>query len=272
MSFSEHWLALRQHADSSARADGLAQAAADWLQRHGTPDRTLYMDLGSGSGANWLHLAPLLSAHRQWLLVDNDAALLANAQTRCAAGTSVRTQRSDLASQLSTLPWDQVALVSASALLDLVSQSWLEQLAALAAAANVPLLCALSYDGRLVLQKADIDDEWLRAAVNAHQQGNKGFGPALGPDATQVAAELLRDQHYWVGTHDSDWQLDAADARDAALLRPLIEGWAEAAAEQFPAEAQRASHWAARRLACVARGELQVTVGHKDLLALPAPR
>ena len=136
----------------------------------------------------------------------------------------------------------------------------------------LPLLCALSYDGRLVLQQSDVDDEWLRAAVNAHQRGNKGFGPALGPDATQVAAELLRDQHYWVGTHDSDWQLNAADARDAALLRPLIEGWAEAAAEQFPAEAQRASHWAARRLACVARGELQVTVGHKDLLALPAPR
>jgi hypothetical protein len=272
MSFSEHWLALRQHADTSARDAGLAQAVAHWLQRHGSTQRPLYVDLGCGSGANCLHLAPLLPPGNRWLLVDNDAALLSSAQLRCAHLTVTQTCQADLAHQLATLPWAQAALISASALLDLVSTQWVQALVDLAAAQHIPLLCALSYDGRLQWQPADADDAWLRDSVNAHQRSDKGFGPALGPAATTVTAELLRDRHYWVGTHDSDWLLDAGDARDAALLVPLIEGWAEAAAELHPAEAQRAQAWASRRLAAVHSGALHVTVGHQDLLALPPPR
>ena len=272
MSFSEHWLALRQHADSSARAASLAQAVAHWLQRHGAAQRSLSVDLGCGSGANCLHLAPVLPAGTHWLLVDHDAALLTAAQTRCAGLAVTQGHQADLATQLPTLPWSQIALVSASALLDLVSQAWVEQLVELVADQRIPLLCVLSYDGRLQLQPADADDPWLRDSVNAHQRGDKGFGAALGPAATAVTAELLRDRHYWVGTHDSDWQLDAGNARDAALMLPLIEGWATAAAEQQPAQAQRAQAWATRRVAALRSGTLHIRVGHQDLLALPPPR
>ena len=272
MSFSQHWLALRQHADSSARDASLAQAVAHWLARHCGSARSLLVDLGCGSGANCLHLAPVLPAAAQWLLVDHDAALLAAAQSRCAGLAVTQTCQADLATQLPTLPWSQIALVSASALLDLVSEAWVEQLVELVAGQHIPLLCVLSYDGRLQLQPADADDPWLRDAVNAHQRRDKGFGPALGPTASTVTAELLRDQQYWVGTHGSDWQLDASDARDAALMLPLIEGWASAAAEQQPAQAHRAQAWANRRTAAVLRGTLHILVGHQDLLALPPPR
>ena len=271
MSFSADWLALRQAADSRARADTLAQAVAQWLGHHDDPARVLYLDLGSGSGANVLHLSPQLDAQRTWLLIDQDAALLQQAQLRCRTLPAVRTLQCDLAQGLASLPWSQAALVTCSALLDLVSADWLTQLADLAAAQRLPLLLALSYDGRSALHPPVADDAWLCSTVNAHQRSDKGFGPALGPDAVQHCAQLLRDRGYWVQLQASDWLLNARHSADAALLRPLLTGWAEAAAEWNAGQQPRITAWLQQRLAEVDQGQLQVRVGHQDLLALPPP-
>lgn len=271
MSFSADWLALRRAADSRARADTLAQALAQWLRHHDDPTRTVYLDLGSGSGANCLHLCDQFDTQRDWLLIDHDATLLDQAQRQCSPRAAVRTLHCDLAGSLAALPWTQAALVTASALLDLVSAHWLTQLATLAAAQRLPLLLALSYDGRIALQPQSPDDTWLCRTVNAHQRGDKGFGPALGPDAVGHCAQLLRDRGYWVQLQDSDWMLDASHSADAALLRPLLTGWAEAAAETEPTQRARLTQWLQQRLAEVGQGNLRVRVGHQDLLALPPP-
>lgn len=271
MSFSADWLALRRAADSRARADTLAQAVGQWLRHHDDPARRLYLDLGSGSGANCLHLCDQFDTQRDWLLIDHDATLLDQAQRQCSTRAAVRTLHCDLAGSLAVLPWSQAAVVTASALLDLVSASWLTQLATLAAAQRLPVLLALSYDGRIALHPQAADDAWLCRTVNTHQRGNKGFGTALGPDAADHCAQLLRDHGYWVQLQDSDWLLDARHSADAALLRPLLNGWAEAAAETEPAQQACLTQWLQQRLAEVDQGNLQVRVGHQDLLALPPP-
>jgi hypothetical protein len=176
----------------------------------------------------------------------------------------------DLAHDLDSLDLSNVAGLSAAALLDLVSGQWLERLVVLCATARLPLLFALSYDGRITLTPSDAEDENIRQAVNEHQRGDKGFGPALGPTATTVAMTLLRAQGYHVAVAASDWRLDAGDSNDAALLAPLLRGWASAAGEQLPYAASRHSvaSWLRRRERAIAAGALQVQVGHQDLLAL----
>jgi hypothetical protein len=68
------------------------------------------------------------------------------------------------------------------------------------------------------------EDELVRTLVNRHQQTDKGFGRALGPDAAARATELLENLGYQVVRDRSDWVLD----RESALLqRQLIDGWAE---------------------------------------------
>ncbi|MBP7779691.1 MAG: class I SAM-dependent methyltransferase [Acidobacteria bacterium] len=264
-SFSADWLALREPADHAARADELtARIARRLLGSAGIRA----VDLAAGSGSNVRYLLPRLPEVGHWTLVDHDPALLAQAwrllaPVAHAAGCSFDVRQADLLA-LATLPLDGCALVTASALLDLVSEAWLRALAARCRAAGVDVLCALSYDGRIECKPRDGEDRLVRDLVNRHQRSDKGWGAALGPDAGRVAADCFRDEGFDVHTAKSDWVLEAGHAE---LQRELIAGWAAAAREISPGEADAVDLWLARRLAHVDAGLSTIRVGHVDLAA-----
>ena len=83
-------------------------------------------------------------------------------------------------------------LVTASALLDLVSRAWLTDAVRACAARGAAVLFALSYDGSVRWADEDPDDVLVREALNEHQRREKGLGHALGPDASEVAEALFR--------------------------------------------------------------------------------
>src|SRR5262249_52468138 len=121
-----------------------------------------------------------------------------------------------------------VDLITTSALLDLVSEAWLERLAVEAAARRLPLYAALSYDGRIEMTPSDPGDAAIIGAVNQHQRTDKGFGPALGPDAATVAPQRFTRVGYTVVQGLSDW-LFGPDDREIQL--ETLTGWATAARE-----------------------------------------
>ncbi len=262
--FSADWLALREGADASARAAALVARL-----RSARSGPFAILDLGSGTGANLRYLAPRLGAAQDWLLVDVDAALLERAGLATGAGPArasrVRSTRLDLARELAALEIPAHGLVTASALLDLVSRPWLEALAARCAAAEADVLFALTYDGRIELGPPDPEDAAVRALVNRHQRRDKGFGAALGPAAARAAADAFAAVGYAMATAPSDWRLGPADA---ALQRALLQGWTQAAAEVEPAWADRLAAWHARRAAPIEAGRATAVVGHVDLLGL----
>lgn len=268
-SFSADWLALREPADHAARSAALTTRIADRLRAR--PGRRA-VDLAAGSGSNVRYLLPRLPGVAHWTLVDYDAALLAQAWRLVApvardTGVDFDVRQGDLRA-LDALPLDGCGLVTASALLDLVSSDWLRAFAARCRAAGVDVLCTLSYDGRIVCEPPDEDDEHVRALVNRHQRTDKGFGPALGPDAAGAAVTAFEAAGFTVHTAESDWVLEGADAE---LQRQLLAGWAGAARELAPAEAARIDAWLSGRLAQV-DGAARIVVGHVDVLALaPAP-
>ncbi|MBN9371160.1 MULTISPECIES: class I SAM-dependent methyltransferase [unclassified Hydrogenophaga] len=276
--FSAGWLALREPFDAAARDTAAARLLPPLLACRPADGPWRVIDLGCGTGANLRWLAPRLGGAQQWLVLDHDAALLRRWASQPGfepiagdrlrwrdGGVEIVRRRLDLARDLPTLPWHAAHLVTASALLDLVGADWLRQLAALAAAARVPLLLSLSVDGRHHWGPADADDGAIQRLFAAHQQGDKGFGPALGARAVPRLAARLREQGYRVRLARSDWRIGGDGL---ALQRALIEGMARAAAEQDPSQAARVGAWRQRRLALAATG--RVRVGHLELLAVPA--
>jgi hypothetical protein len=153
--------------------------------------------------------------------------------------------------------------VTASALLDLTSASWLAQLAR--HCRQTALLFALSFDGRLAWDPVLSEDAMVRDRFVAHQRTEKGFGPALGPDAASHLAGLLEAQGHRVTTAASDWRLGPADRQ---MLAAMLEGVVAAAAaiEDDHALVQ----WAGLRRAQWTQRALGLVVGHVDLLALPS--
>jgi SAM-dependent methyltransferase len=263
--FSADWLSLREAADARARDPSLLRRAADLAAtRHGR-----LVDLGTGTGGLPRDLSTRLPRPRDWLLVDDTPALLAEAARQCAGRpgfADVRVRQADLARDVALLGEEPFALATASALLDLVSAQWIARLVAACAAARLPFYASLSYDGRIALAPEAEGDTALVAAMNRHQVGDKGFGPALGPAAAGAAAVAFREAGFDVDEAEADWQLDRADA---ALVLPLVDGWIGAAAELEPGDAPRLAAWRALRVAQLRAGTLRVRVGHRDLLAIP---
>lgn len=160
-------------------------------------------------------------------------------------------------------------LVTASALLDLVSAAWLQALLGRCQAARCRLLFALTYDGRFALCPPHPDDALVRDLVNRHQRGDKGLGSALGPSATAHAAACCRDLGWQVTVAASDWRL-AGNA--TALQQALLSGWCDAARQLAPHLAPRLARWRRMRGRQARAGQLEIQVGHQDLIAVPAAR
>lgn len=255
--FSADWLALRAPADDRARALDLVETATAGLAA------PLVCDLGAGTGATLRALAPRIAGPHRWLLVDADADLLAEAARRFAAAplpdVEFRARQADLVAEPAA--WDEPpALVTASALFDLASAAWIGRFAAALAAARLPLLAMLTYDGRLEAAPAHPLDATMHAAFDAHQRSEKSFGPAAGPDAPQILAAAFAAHGYGMRERDTPWVLEAG--RDDALIAATLEGWANAAREMGEAGVE---DWLAARLMSTQR----LLVGHRDQLFTP---
>lgn len=261
--FTADWLALREPYDAMAVDHGLAQALASWAASR--PGGLRVVDLGAGTGANLRRLAPLLGPGQRWTLVELDPALAAAGEASPPiAGVDARYRRLDLARDLERLGQDgPVDLLAASALLDLVSEDWLRRLVALRARLGCALHATLTVDGRTAWTLADPFDPEAGAAVARHQRTDKGFGPALGPDAAPTLARLLGAS---TRTAASDWRLTVDDTE---IQRELLRGYADAAAAVEPGRAEAIRAWRHRRQEHLLAGTSELTVGHQDLLFLP---
>ncbi len=284
MTFSADWLALREPADARARSLELLAEL---------PERAPLdvVDLGAGTGANLRYLAPRLGGLQHWRLVDHDSTLLAaiGPATRAWAAAQravvarrhdvlqlrgprfdcrVQAERHDLGGGTETLELPSGGLVTASALLDLVSAEWLAALAAQCAAASVAaVLFALTYDGRASCAPEEPEDAEVIELVNRHQRRDKGFGSALGPAAAEAAAHELARAGFTIATRRSDWRLGAEHAE---LQDALLDGWLAAAVELAPARRAALERWRERRAAHLEHGRSALVVGHVDLIGCRA--
>jgi SAM-dependent methyltransferase len=269
------WLSLREEADATARAsDLLTPLRRDLTRRHLTtgaarlPGRLVICDLGCGTGSMARWLAGRLPGPQHWILYDRDPELLDHAAAQAVgltadgAPVTVQTGQRDITA-LTADDLAGVSLVTASALLDMLTREEVDRLAAACVGAGCPALLTLSVVGQVELLPADPLDEEIGAAFNAHQRRRAGDRRLLGPDAPDAAAEAFTRYGAAVLVRPSPWRLGADQS---ALTGEWLRGWVGAACEQRPALAAPAAGYLGRRLAAAAAGELAVVVGHRDLL------
>lgn len=261
--FSSDWLSLREPYDASARDADLADRfVAALSERPAGP----IIDLGAGTGATTRALSLRLPAEQPWLLVDHDPNLLATLGDRVPQGTKMRTLRCDLAADLETLPFADVAAVTCSALIDLVSATWLTRLVDILVQHKLPFYAALTYDGRTEWHP-DLDlDMPVIERFNRHMVTDKGFGPALGPVAAARAAELLASHKFRAFQADTPWICGPADQ---AMQLHMVAGYKAAADAIAPEHESEHRGWAVDRRAEIESGRSALKIGHIDLLVLP---
>jgi hypothetical protein len=265
---SREWLALREPADAAARANDLVERLTRQLPATGP---RMIHDLGCGTGAMARWLAPMLPGAQHWILHDHDADLLDVAASEppgpAADGgaVTVETRMSDI-SRL--LPGDLAGatLITASALLDVLTEEELSALITVSVGAGCLVLLTLSVVGRVELTPAEPLDGRIAVAFDAHQRRVTERGRLLGPDALAVAVEQAARLGAEVHVSPSPWRLGTSEAE---LASEWFTGWVGAACEQEVELAAKVVPYTRRRLAQAATGELRVTVDHADLLISP---
>ncbi len=283
--FSADWLSLREPFDDAARTRAWPSLAPLALGQ-AADDRRI-VDLAAGTGANLRFLAPRLGGNQRWRLVDHDPVLLISARRqltdwalRRGARVSSDDQQGltidaatfklhaefvplDLAAVEPLVAIGDATLVTASALIDLVSVTWLQRWIDACARTGTDVAFALNCAGHAHWRPADEDDVAVARAFSAHHRTNKGFGPAIGPEAADLAAQRLAAAGYTVATADSHWSIDAPST---AMLQAMVDGHARAATEMSDSP-EVISRWRGRRQADIEAGRLALVVGHRDLWA-----
>jgi hypothetical protein len=265
---SSQWLRLREPADAAARSTDLATTA---LRLLGDTTPTVVHDLGCGSGSMGRWLAPLLDGPQHWVLHDRDADLLEVAAVEPppmaadGAAVTVETRQDDL-TRLGPDDLSGASLLTASALLDMLTAAELGRFVTSCVEARCPVLVTLSVTGRVRLAPTDPLDVVLAAAFNDHQRRTTGDRTLLGPDAARAAVGAFAALGSRVEVRPSPWRLGATHT---ALVSEWLDGWVGAAVEQRPILATAAAAYLARRRTDLESARLTVTVPHVDLLAIP---
>jgi SAM-dependent methyltransferase len=262
--FTKQWLTLREPYDARARNPEVLSTVVEAVAGRASIS---IVDLGCGIGATLRALSPRLPRKQNWRLVDNNGGALDIAKTIATPpGLEVRTMLLDLVDGLDAALEGPMHLVTISAFLDLVSPEWLEQLVSRTAPRHLPVYAALTYDGRVALTPIDHHDAAVVAAVNRHQLSDKGFGPALGPNASAYAIKLFQAAGYDVANGRSDWTFEPVD-REMQL--EIFAAWADAARETGAVPIADLDLWLQARRDAVEAGRSQLRIGHVDFVARP---
>jgi hypothetical protein len=262
------WLELREPADAAARSPELVDRLRAALPARGV---TLIHDLACGTGAMGRWLSPQLTGPQRWVLHDWDPVLLRAAQADAPGGAAdgapvtVEPRVSDI-TRLSCDALAGASLITASAVLDLMTRDQLDRLIDVCRGAGCPTLFTLSVAGNVVLDPADPLDERVAAAFNAHQRRVTPHGRLLGPDAVAASVDALRRLRADVAVRPSPWRLGRPEA---GLAAEWLTGWLDAACDQDDGLLRQRERFEERRLSEAAAGELRVMVDHSDVLMLP---
>ena len=272
--FSTAWLRMREPYDRAARSTELVTHFVRSLPAKGPLH---LIDLATGLGSGIRYVAPRLGRPHRWTAIDHDALLLEalpDEMTRWITDRArqglppvdykVETATLDLR-DLRGLDWRPQG-VTTQALLDLVSRDWLVALADWLADRRLPLIAALTVDGRVSWSPADTDDKPVQAAFRTHQHGDRGFGESPGPNAVQELSRLLRSRGYDVLTARADWSIPAGAS---VMLTEMLDGTARAAVESDSISKPLVRSWHDRRLRQIQAKRLSLSVGHLDLVAIP---
>jgi SAM-dependent methyltransferase len=256
--FSSDWLALREPLDLAARDKGLLRQAIRLLPDTGG----CVVDLGAGTGSTFRAFAHAGAGRHRWRLIDNDPALLAEAQRRC--GADVETLQADLRA-LEDISFEGADLVTASALLDLCPEGWVRDLARRVTQAGAAFYAALTYDGDIHWRPQDASDAPIVEAFNRHQQSEKEMGRALGPEAGRRTEQVFADLGCSTRRALSPWRMGPGTQ---AVHAAFVEGIAAAVLDAACLHRTTIEDWVQDRASLHAGGTC--VVGHVDLLAIPA--
>ncbi len=288
--FDTTWLNTRYPFDEAARNQSVDQAAMAFLKTlPATGKKELrFLDIGSGTGANFLHFYESLPFAQNWILMDHDPRLLQASLQRIEAEAKAKAYPvfvedhrlrlvcpdGDVCIEVLSGAFEEVEklvalasldLVMASAFFDLFTREKLDHFLQKIKKASCGLLLTLNYSEMTFSPELSLDKKVVQW-YEAHMQRPQNSGAAMGPDCSRQIQASLENGAIDFVAGKSIWKIGE---KDQAMSRFLLGFMEEAIGElALPEKEQEAfEDWLRIRKKELEEEGLALEVAHFDFFA-----
>lgn len=279
------WLAARYLFDMKSRALRLEQKFIASLPQG---KKLRLVDLGTGTGANFFYLSKRIPNPQHWLLTEQDHDLLQSIpqcidqfsalyEPPAAASWMERLESGEISYEIIAgdiftscqnflkLPCDAI---TANAVFDLNSEDQFRSLIRSilsSPSASAPLYFTLHLDGQLSLNPSDIHDRLVCNRYQQHMARKQKFGSAMAANAANLMRQIMSAEGYQVQACSSPWEISGEHEN---FLQENLSFMKSALLDGSKLDEQEIlTAWFQKRERQIARGELEMVIGHSDLLA-----
>jgi hypothetical protein len=281
----EDWLEERYRLDAEARNKRVEHAVLEAFQRFPT---LCVLDVGSGLGANARYYSRLFSSNQEWILVEKSKILSLRAISSLrfwAEANEWMTEELSEGLQIwlpekevriksinasffhlsEIVDLSRINLVTANAVMDLISEDQFVTFAENLISYRIPLLATMNYESMYFEPEEEEDVEFI-ALYERHMKRSQEFGSALGPDSTRQIIDFSVKRGFPVIHGQSTWKIEYGDLK---MMRFLFRFIHQALSENIRSKGERIrmEAWFRRKWQQVKSHKLKMVVEHSDIFA-----
>lgn len=281
------WLEHRYPCDEAARNPNIEKKFLEYFSQR---DRLHIMDAGAGTGSNFRYYFSKLPEQQEWILLEQDATLLQACRDRLnrfaeenqyhlsekgdqllissdRRQASIRFVQDKLENVKSLTDMEQLDVITANALFDLVSYEQFDAFAAQIACYQVCLMASLNYYETSFLPFASEDGRFIQY-FHMHMLRPQDFGEAMGPNCSEEMLDLLAAHEMKCEQEGSQWHLKRYDT----TMQHYILHFMEHAIRDLnlsDKEIGDMESWLEEKQQMSREHQLEIIVDHSDIFAYP---
>ena len=281
------WLEHRYPCDVEARNANIEKKFLEYFSQR---ERLRIMDAGSGTGSNFRYYFSKLPEQQEWVLLEQDAKLLEACRERLTSfaqenqyqlerktdgyliksgrkQANIRFLQGKLEDVKTLTDLEQLDVITANALFDLVSYEQFDAFAAQIACYQVCLMASLNYYETSFLPFSSIDGRFLQY-FHTHMTRPQDFGEAMGPNCTEEMLDLLAAHEMKCEQEGSQWHLKRYDT----TMQHYILHFMEHAIRDLnlsEKEIEEMESWLENKQQMSRDHQLEIIVDHSDIFAYP---
>ena len=282
------WLEHRFSTDEDARNPNIEKKFIEYFSER---DRLSILDAGAGTGNNFRYFFKKLgNQHQEWILLEQDGEMIANCRDKLSdfareqgyhfsqdgdylvieakeKKASIQLLQGQLQNIRELADMENLDVVTANALFDLVSYDQFDTFASQLACYQVCLMATLNYYETSFLPFSEDDGRYLNY-FHTHMTRPQDFGEAMGPNCSEEMLDLLAAHEMKSEQESSQWHLKRYDTTMQHYILHFFEN-AIRDLNLSENEVRDMEVWLSDKKKMSHEHELEIIVDHSDIFAYP---
>lgn len=281
------WLEHRYASDVAARNPNIEKKFIEYFSGH---DRMHIMDAGAGTGSNFRYFFEQLPDEQHWVLLEQDTSLIEACREKLVEFAREHDYKVEEQADKITISTDQklaqveflggklqdvknltnleqLDVITANALFDLVSYEQFDTFVAEMACYQICLMATLNYYETSFFPLS-AEDRLFIQHYHTHMTRPQDFGTAMGPNCSEEMLDLLVAHEMKYEQEGSQWHLKRYDTTMQHYILHFMEN-AIKDLNLSDQEVHKLENWIEEKKQMSREHQLEIIIDHSDIFAYP---